>query len=298
MHLSDDRLDALVAVLRQGSFEQAARQLHVTPSAISQRIKSLENEVGSVLVVRASPCVATETGQLLYRHGLQVEQLSDEVIARLGRGDDSTATRTVAIAINADSLAAWIIPALDLLRTATRTRVELVVDDEAHTAQWLRTGRVVAAITTLPRAVQGCVVRKLGTLRYRATASRRFVRNALGGDCSGKALAAAPCLAFDRRDHACRDFLRRTLGMRGVELSPHYVPSPQGYLQFCLRGIAWGLNPALTADPLIQRGRLVDLAPGNTFDVALHWQQWELAPTKVDDLGRALAERATEVLAD
>ena len=48
-------LFALSTVVREGSFERAARALNVTPSAISQRIRLLEERVGCALVVRAQP---------------------------------------------------------------------------------------------------------------------------------------------------------------------------------------------------------------------------------------------------
>ena len=51
-------LAALAAVIREGSFERAASALHVTPSAVSQRIRSLEERVGCALVVREQPCLS------------------------------------------------------------------------------------------------------------------------------------------------------------------------------------------------------------------------------------------------
>ena len=58
-------LEALATVLHEGSFERAARRLHVTPSAVSQRVKQLEERLGQVLVQRGSPCTGTEAGQRL-----------------------------------------------------------------------------------------------------------------------------------------------------------------------------------------------------------------------------------------
>lgn len=49
------QLATFQAVIEGGSFEAAARTLHVTPSAVSQRIKALEQAVGQVLVRRRTP---------------------------------------------------------------------------------------------------------------------------------------------------------------------------------------------------------------------------------------------------
>ena len=56
MDLLHPQLAAFAAVLEEGSFEAAARRLCVTPSAVSQRIKALEDRLGQVLLVRQPPC--------------------------------------------------------------------------------------------------------------------------------------------------------------------------------------------------------------------------------------------------
>ena len=68
-------LSAVAVVIREGSFEGAARALNVTPSAISQRVKQLEERVGGVLIVRGQPCTPTEMGRLICRHVEQVGML-------------------------------------------------------------------------------------------------------------------------------------------------------------------------------------------------------------------------------
>ena len=70
-------LAALAAVVREGSFERAARKLHVTPSAVSQRIKQLEERTGQVLVQRGTPCTGTEAGRRLCLHLEQVALLEN-----------------------------------------------------------------------------------------------------------------------------------------------------------------------------------------------------------------------------
>ena len=54
-------LAAVSSVVREGTFERAARALNVTPSAISQRVKQLEERLGSVLIIRGQPCAPTDS---------------------------------------------------------------------------------------------------------------------------------------------------------------------------------------------------------------------------------------------
>jgi len=300
MMLGAGALAALAAVIREGSFERAARVLHVTPSAVSQRIKQLEEQVGAILVVRASPCVATPVGEMVYRHARQVELLETDLLATLapraspgkgGTGSPAPPMR-LAIAVNADSLATWLMPALAAFAAQHDARVDVVLDDQDHTTQRLRSGRVLGAVTSQHRPVQGCRVHPLGVMRYLATASPRFARRWLPEGPTPAALAAAPTLAYDRRDRLCERFLGEQLDAPDAELEPHYLPSPQAYVDACRRGLGWGMNPELLMSRSARRGRLVDLAPGCFIDVPLYWQQWSLSSPSVDALVAALGEHA------
>ena len=74
------------------------------------------------------------------------------------------------------------------------------VDDEDHTADWLRQGQVLAAVTGLAKPVAGCTLRPLGRLAYRATASPEFIARHFPYGVTAEALAAAPALTFNQRD--------------------------------------------------------------------------------------------------
>ena len=145
MQFDPDHLSALAAILRRGSFEAAASELGVTPSAISQRIRTFEDRIGAALINRGSPCTATPIGARIARHAEDIGLLE----ARLARdlGFDTTADRPVAvrIAVNADSLATWFVPAL---AAVPEILFDLVIDDQDHSAEWLQRGEVSAAVTS------------------------------------------------------------------------------------------------------------------------------------------------------
>lgn len=266
-------LEALAAVIRSGSFERAARQLHVTPSAVSQRIKLLEERVGTVLVLRGQPCTATPAGQTLCQHVEQVALLESGLPAALP-GLGPMATRpTLRIAVNADSLAGWFIPVMaahpDLL-------FDLVLDDQDHSADWLRQGEVLAAVTSSDRPVAGCDCFALGSLRYVAVASPDYRRRYFPDGVTADALAAAPCLTFNRKDGLQAEWLRRVLG-RDLDVPTHWLPSSQAFLDAALAGIGWGMNIADVAAPFLADGRLLPLLAGTELDVPLYWQRSRIA---------------------
>ncbi|MDP3611688.1 MAG: ArgP/LysG family DNA-binding transcriptional regulator, partial [Rubrivivax sp.] len=186
-------LSALAAVAREGSFERAALALHVTPSAVSQRIRLLEERVGCALVVREQPCRATDTGRRLCQHLDRVRLLEQELqVALPALAPRGTARVTLPIAVNADSLATWFAPVLAAYAADAPVLVELAVDDQDHTAAWLRSGAVLAAVTGSARPATGCNSRPLGAMRYLAVASPGFVSSHFAGGVGAGSLAQAP----------------------------------------------------------------------------------------------------------
>ena len=283
MQIDSRQLAAFAAVLREGSFDGAARALHLTPSAVSQRIKALEERLGRVLIRRASPCVATEAGESLQRHAQQLQLLEAQALAPFGLGQGtasrSAATRAaalpLAVAVNADSLATWFVPALAALRDRHTVQFDLHVEDQDHSSALLRQGRVLAAVSAQALPVQGCKVRPLGRMRYLAVASPAFMRRHFAHGVDEAALALAPCNVFNQKDQLQARFLRR-LSRRRLDPPQHRVPGTHGFVHAAVQGLGWGMNPDVLVAPLLANGELVELVPGQHLDVPLYWQHWSL----------------------
>jgi LysR family transcriptional regulator, chromosome initiation inhibitor len=299
MSLDYAQLAALAAVVGEGSFDAAARALHVTPSAVSQRIRQLEERVGAVLVRRGTPCVATAAGAPLLRHAERVALLEAELASTLPRQASlrgSAATATLRVAVNADSLATWFVPALAAFAQAhPRLRIDLLVDDQDHTAEALRRGDVLAAVSASAAPVQGCRSLPLGRLRYSATASPAFVRRWFAQGVNALSLERAPCLLFNRKDQLQTRWMRR-ITRRAIAPACHGLPSSQGFVEACLAGLGWGMNPQALVQSHLAARRLVELVPGQGIDVPLHWQASRLALPALADLTAAVRAAAKDVL--
>jgi LysR family transcriptional regulator, chromosome initiation inhibitor len=286
-------LAALAAVVREGSFERAARVLHVTPSAVSQRVRLLEERIGQVLVVRGTPCSATAAGRRLVRHAEDVMLLEDALRPELG---GALPRPTLRVAVNADSLATWFVPAAAAFTRASGALLDLHIDDQDHTAGWLRNGEVVAAVCALADPVQGCRSTPLGVLRYVAAATPDFVARHFTGGVSSETLAAAPCLVFNRKDRLQAQWIERTLG-HAVETPNHWLPDSHAFVAACRAGIGWGLHPEAMVHAALAAGALVPLTPGPPLDVPLHWQASRLAAPLIEALTSAVLAAAREALA-
>jgi LysR family transcriptional regulator (chromosome initiation inhibitor) len=290
---------AVALVVQTGSFEAAARALNVTPSAVSQRVKQLEERLGAVLIERGAPCVATDRGAWLCRHVEHVGMLEKALVAHLPGLDDPAAPMrrvTLHVATNADSLGTWFLGAAAAFAQATGYLLDIAIDDEEHTADWLRRGRVLAAVTALAKPVTGCQARPLGSLRYLATASPGYMARHFAAGVTPEAIAGAPGLTFDQKDGLQQAWLRETFG-RGVAHPTHWLPSTQGFVGACLAGMGWGLNPAPLVREHLAAGRLVELVPGAALERPLFWQVNRLAADRLAELTRNVVAAAKQALA-
>ncbi|ELS50502.1 LysR family transcriptional regulator ArgP [Streptomyces viridochromogenes] len=290
-----DQVRTLLAVVDEGTFDAAAAALHVTPSAVSQRVKALEQRTGRVLLVRTKPVRPTESGEVVVRFARQLARLERDARAELGMSGEGEATR-VSIAVNADSLATWFLAALTRVPEEPRLAFELRREDESRTATLLREGLVMAAVTSSPEPVAGCSVRPLGRMRYLAAASPEFAERYAGGSLRD-ALVRAPVLVFDRSDDLQDAFVRRLRhGRAGASAIRHHVPTSEGFLSAVAAGLGWGLIPEVQAEPLLGDGRLVQLAPQRPVDVPLYWQQWKLDSPALAAVTEAVTATAAEAL--
>lgn len=289
-------LAALAAVVREGSFERAARALHVTPSAVSQRVRLLEERMGCALVVRGQPCQPTETGRRLCQHLDRVRLLEHELRGTLPTLDPQGHTRVrLPIAVNADSLATWFAPAVAAFAAKAPVLMDVAVDDEGHTAEWLRSGAVLAAVTATARPATGCNSRPLGAMRYRAAASPEFVERYFCQGVGAGTLALAPSLLFSAKDDLQARWVRR-LCRRHVELPRHTLPSSQAFVTAALAGMGWGLHPQALIQPHLDDGSLVELVPHTPLDVPLYWHEARAASSLLEGLTRVVVEAAKQGL--
>lgn len=290
-----EQLLTFATVLSEGTLDAAARLLHITPSAVSQRMKALEQSAGRVLLQRSNPAQATEAGEVVLRLARQVAQLEADAGRELGLGSDG-AQLAVPIVVNADSLAVWFLQALTQVPVDLNVTFDLHRDDEQHSTALLRSGTVMAAVTATPEPVQGCRVESLGVMRYLAVAAPHFVDRWFPGfpqGLNGATLNAAPTVDFDRKDTYQWAFVQSWPQPAGAPVPErrgprHYVPASQDFGDAIRLGLGWGLIPEVQCGPDIADGRLIELAPERPFDVPLYWQRWRTASRVLDVLSETV----------
>ncbi|WP_285040138.1 LysR family transcriptional regulator ArgP [Plantibacter sp. LMC-P-059a] len=297
MDLQFDQLRAFLAAVDRGSFDAAARELSVTPSAVSLRIKALEQHVGRVLLLRTRPITTTASGETILRLARAVQLLERDASRELhpDGSADGAAPSAIPIVVNADSLATWLLPVLAELAATEPVAFDLSREDQDHSTALLRDGTAMAAVTSSSEAVQGCTVQALGRMRYRPMASPRFAARWFADGVTGAALGDAPVVVFDRKDDLQDAYLRR----RGVDPAGpprHHVPASADFATAVLLGLGWGMLPDAQGAAPAAAGDLVALDDDGVLDVPLYWQQWRLDSPLLQTVASAVIAGAREAL--
>jgi LysR family transcriptional regulator (chromosome initiation inhibitor) len=295
-----DALECLAAIIEEGGFERAAQRLNITQSAVSQRLRGLEAQVGTVLIVRSRPLKPTSAGQLMLKHAKMMrllradleKDLRDLAPSSAGSGRDD---ERISVAINADSIATWALPALGAL-ARQGLPIEVITDDQEFTHEWLREGQVLGCVTSLGLPLRGCRMEALGVMDYVAVARPEFAAEHCPKGLNGHNFHRLPFVAFNRKDQLQHAFVRQACQLPRVILKQLYVPSSEGQVRAVREG--WGVSvvPLLGVQDALARGELVDVAPSHRLGVPLHWHCWNLSSGVLDALSEALRGAAASAL--
>lgn len=288
-------IEAMAMVVQEGGFDKAARALHITQSAVSQRVKLLEEQTGQILITRSAPPRTTSAGRKLLKHYLKVKRLEDDLIGEMDKPADKHFT-SIVIGLNADSLATWFPDAIRSFLHDEHALLDIRVDDQEKTHQLLKNGEVVGCISSREHSLQGCRVDFIGQMTYRMFATPEFARQWFPDGLTCADAGRAPAIIFNRKDELHNKLLRKALGRMPDSIPINYVPSSEKFADFIAMGIGYGMLPRQQSEPFTQTGRLVDLAVGCSVSVKLYWHCWNLKSTLLEKLTRHLILKAQTLL--
>lgn len=290
-------VEALAMVAQENGFERAAQKIHITQSAVSQRIRALEEQCGQVLLVRTTPPRATAAGQRMIKHYLQVRRLEDDLQASFKPSDQHDFT-VLSLGINDDSLATWFIPAILDFICKERVLLDLRKDDQERTHQLLKDGKVIGCISSKAHPMQGCRVTYLGDMIYHMVATQKFMVRWFPRGFSRKTVGKAPLLRFNRSDQLHNLFFEKVLDITpDLDSGPiHYLPSTEKFVDYITAGLAYGMLIDHQCRQLLSEGVLVELIPNTPIEVGLYWHCWNLKSSLLARFSDHLIKNAGKIL--
>ena len=288
-------VEALAAVIEERGFARAAQKLCITQSAVSQRIKQLEDEIGRVLVVRETPPRATPAGERLLRHYRQVTGLEEETIGDLGVSRKA-GFRHLPIAVNADCLSVWLLDAIaPFLREASIT-LEIFVDDQDSNLRFLQAGTVAGCVSSQRLAIQGFTSTRIGSVRYLLAASPPFRKTWFPSGFDRASASKAPVIHFNRDDQLQYRALSKVFGRPQVSPPAHYIPSAEKFIEAVVLGLGYAMIPEVQAKPEIEKGSLVEVDPRGRLDTALYWYRWSRSSDLLQEFSKVLITQGRRLL--
>ncbi|MDY7538556.1 LysR family transcriptional regulator ArgP [Undibacterium sp. RTI2.1] len=290
------QLSAFAAVLNEGTFELAARKLNLTPSAISQRIKLLEDRLGQILIQRTTPCQPTAAGRIFLRYAEQVALLESEMFSGLSvQTEDASVAVRIPIVLNADSLDSWFSSVFQAVALDGSMILDVRTEDQDYSMALLREGSVMAGVSTSTDAIQGCKVEPLGVMRYLAVATTEFKTRYFPKGVNAKALELAPMLKFNQKD-ALQDVFISRFTTNLIRPRIHMIPSTRSFFQAACAGLGWGMMPEHIVESALQRGELIHIAKKYPLDISLYWHRWRISSTYLDRISSMVHEAAQKTL--
>ncbi|MFT3848876.1 MAG: HTH-type transcriptional regulator ArgP [Propionivibrio sp.] len=298
--LDANQMEALAAVLEHGSFSAAARSLNLTLAAVSLRIRSLETRLGQRLLVRGKTVRATPAGRLLQSHVKQLRLMEADLIGELqgGAAETESAWKSLAVAVNADSLSSWFLPGMAALLETHRILLDVIVDDQDHTHEALRNGDVLGCVSTQALPMKGCLAEPLGVMRYRCVAAPAIAERCIGpnGDLAIHRLLATPAVIFNRKDGLTDAFLEQYFRLSNPNYPRHFVPAVDAFESALEHGFGWGMLPEVYFSSTLKNLKVKDISPGNFVDVSLYWHHWKRETASAERLTQAVMQAARGAL--
>jgi len=288
-------IEALAMVAREGGFDKAAKILCITQSAVSQRLKLLEEQTGQVLLARTTPPVPTQAGRKMLRHYLQVKRLEEDLAGEMDESDDKGFV-SMTVGVNADSLSTWFLDAIHPFLLEKRVLLDIRVDDQEETHRLLKDGDVVGCISTRAQPMQGCRIDDIGSMNYRMLATPEFAACWFPDGLTIEKACRAPALIFNRKDTLHHKLFYQALGEAPDPIPAHYVPSAGKFVDFIASGLTYGMLPDQQSCSLIRNGQVLDLAPHCHVAVKLYWHCWNLKSDLLEKMTRHLICKAKMLL--
>jgi len=284
-------IEALAMVAREGGFDKAAKALHITQSAVSQRLKLLEELTGQVLIARTTPPRATSAGQTLLKHYLRVKRLEDDLVREM-EASSSKGFTSLAVGINADSLAFWLVEAIHPFLLEEKVLLDIRVDDQEQTHRLLKDGEVIGCISTQEHPMQGCRIEYIGCMKYRIMATPEFAAQWFPNGLNTEDVRRAPAVIFDRHDELHHKLLLQAIDEVPSFFPTHYVPSIEKFGEFIALGLGYGMLPDQQSAPLVNDGLMVDLSPECHVPAELYWHCWNIKSDLLEKLTLLLVREA------
>ena len=269
MSLLSPNLLAFISVVRQGTVHGASRELHLTQTGVTQRIRSLEKEWGVALFIRSRKGMRlTQEGEALLRYCKGAEDLEGEVRSQiLGGGQDRPVEVTLAgpTSIMTVRVVAQCMP---LYAQWPNLYLRLMICDAPDRLNLVRSGQTSLAIVSPNQVPNEMDSKKLKPDRYILVASTKWSHRSLDD-----LLEKERVIDFDEKDTTTLQYLQKFDLLAKMKKPRLYINNNEAIIKFFCHGVGFGTLTQEVAQPYLDRGDLQALHKEGVLEdpLALVW---------------------------
>jgi len=285
-------IEALSAIIEANSFDIAARQLHITQSAISQRLQTLQNYYGDPLLIREKPYQPTSLGEGLIGIYKKVQSLELSLQKTLGK----EAMVKLSIAMSRDHFETWFHQLMvdnDLLQ---RYIMDVTTDDQDKTIHYLKKGVVSICLSSQKHPISNCKSEFIGNMTYILVSTADFKRVHYKVKDIKKDIIKAPTLVYDKNDHLYQKYLEKHFNLVGPKMFVHTIPSVRGFKALAMKGHAQALVPIIDVLEELKKNKLINMFPEKTWDMPVYLHSWAFGSNDYNDMVRLIFEKSKTML--
>lgn len=289
MSLLSPSLEAFWAVVQKGTVLEAAKIVNLTQTGVTQRIRSLEKQLGVTLFTRSRKGMRlTSEGESLLLYVQAARDLEGDTLAKMS-GKKSSAIVNICISGSSTLMRSRIIPRVSvILKKHPQLRVRFDLTDAGSILGKLKTG--FAQIAALPSNQVGLELDSKILLAERyilvgpSAWKKRSLNDILEKEC---------IIDFDPNDTVTIDLLKKYKLFKKARSERHYANNIDALTSMIQQGVGYSVLTSEFAADFIKKGTLIPLAKEMFFDEtpALAWYPRTEMPGYFKDLIAAITKK-------
>lgn len=269
MSLFSANLIAFMAIVRHGTVHAAAAELHLTQTAVTQRIRALERNLRTSLFLRSRKGMKlTQEGEALLRYCKGAADLEGQALSQIsGAGSEQSIHVTVAGPTSVMT-SRVVDQCVALYSQWPGLYLHFIVSDATDRLALVRSGRTSAAIVPPEQVPNEMDSKTLKPDKYVLVATSKWRRRKLVD-----ILEEERVIDFDESDSTTLNYLKKFALISRLKKSRLYVNSNEAIINLFCQGVGFGTLTQEIAKPFLNSGELITLNSGSVMEdpLAVAW---------------------------
>lgn len=269
MSLLSQNLQAFMAIVQQSTVHGAAKQLNLTQTGVTQRIRSLESDLGTTLFLRSRKGMQlTQEGQALLRYCKGAEDLEGETLSQItGAGQEQPVY--ISIVGPTSVMTSRIVDLCsDLYENWPNLYLNFIINDTEDRLNLVRSGKAALAIVPPEQVPNEMDSKMLKPEKYILVASPKWKGRKLADILENERV-----IDFGESDQTSINYLKKFNLLSKLKKPRLFANNNEAIIKLFSQGVGFGTLTQEIAKQYLDSGRLIQLNGGAVMEdsLALTW---------------------------